>query len=135
MCVRTQQRAAALLFALGRAPRPRPGLSAKPPSPPRDALRGRLRFGGCLVPGTGSEGVLGDSRSCEVVMTSLSTEQTSPEALGAFGLSFIPDPLRLTLKAGVFFFQLGMLFGQLCDPLLRLRALLFQGPGPPLRLK
>src|SRR5215208_5420641 len=28
-----------------------------------------------------------------------------------------------------------MLLGQLCDPLLRLRALLFQGPRSPLRLK
>jgi hypothetical protein len=91
-------------------------------SDPSHTLRGSGQ--GSALSGSSSS-VSGDSRSCEVVNTSLSPEQTSPEALRALGLKFIPESLRLTLKARVFLFQLVMLLDHLRSPLLSLRALLF----------
>src|SRR5215211_7251972 len=67
--------------------------SLRPPSerpPPPRPLNGLLRFhrsgAGLSALSRSSSTASGDSRSCAVVITSLSPEQTSPEALRALGL-------------------------------------------------
>src|SRR5215217_1972186 len=61
-----------------------------------------------------SSTVCGDSRASEAVITSLSPEQTSPEALGALGLQIGAQPVALVPQRPRLFFE-GRLrsFGQL----------------------